>query len=445
MLLDGRRIAVIEDDAIMGESLVQCLGLEGASVQWWRDGSSALGALRSSSTDLVICDIRLPDISGEQLFNMVIRSPDAPPFLFMTAFADIDEAVRLMRSGAGDYITKPFEIEALIESSRGLMRPLANTSTMGVLGASPAMRQIETALRKVSDLPQPILLIGETGVGKEVCARFLHTNSNRAQAPMVAVNCAALPSELVESELFGHEKGAFTGASTLHRGYAERAENGILFLDEVTELPITLQSKLLRLLDQRTFSRVGGERDLSFNARIVCATNVDPLDAVKAGRFRLDLLHRINTLAIVIPPLRERPEDIEVYLDRFFMSARTQFGSRIKGIASDAIEAALEHDWPGNVRELKNRIERAIALADGDQVLARDLFPDIAITSEVGQTQRFPTLAAVRAAAERRQIERALAEAGNSPGEAARILGISRTTLWDKMRRMGIAGPHADR
>ncbi|MDX2205039.1 MAG: sigma-54 dependent transcriptional regulator [Hyphomicrobiaceae bacterium] len=444
MSLDGRAIALIEDDAVMGESLAQWLSLEGASVDWWKDGTSALEGLRSASPDLVVCDMRLPDISGEQIFNEVTRRPGAPPFLFMTAFADIDEAVRLMRSGAGDYITKPFEVESLMDRSRGLMRSRVATSSPGLLGASPAMRQIETALRKISNLPQPVLLLGETGVGKEVCARFLHSNSTRAKAPLVAVNCAALPPELMESELFGHEKGAFTGASALHRGYAERAEDGVLFLDEITELPIALQAKLLRLLEQRTYARVGGERDLSFKARIVCAANVDPLGAVKAGRFRLDLLHRINTLTIVIPPLRERRADIQLYLGHFFDSARAASGSSLKGIAPGAIEAVLEHDWPGNVRELKNRIERAVALAAGERILCSDLFPDLAVAGDAQHSERFLTLAAVRAAAERRQIERALSETAHSPGEAARLLGISRTTLWEKMRRLGIEGAGTD-
>ena len=444
MSLEGRVVGLVEDDAIMGESLVQWLSLEGAFVDWWKDGTSALNGLRATRPDLVVCDMRLPDFTGEELFDQVARLSGAPPFLFMTAFGDIDEAVRLMRAGAGDYITKPFEVESLLDRSKGLMRSRMNSSGVGILGASPAIRQIETALRKISNLPQPVLLLGETGVGKEVCARFLHGSSKRAKAPLIAVNCAALPPELMESELFGHEKGAFTGAHTLHRGYAERAEDGVLFLDEITELPMALQAKLLRLLEQRTFARVGGERDLSFEARIVCAANIDPPSAVKAGRFRLDLLHRINTLTLVIPPLRERREDIHVYLEHFFDTARAASASALKGIAPGAIDAVLEHDWPGNVRELRNRIERAVALAAGERILCSDLFPDLAVASETGQPERFLTLSAVRAAAERRQIERALTETANSPGEAARLLGISRTTLWDKMRRLGIEGAGAD-
>jgi DNA-binding NtrC family response regulator len=444
MSLDGRTIALIEDDAVMGESLVQWLSLEGASVEWWKDGVTALEGLRSAKPDLVVCDLRLPDVSGEHVFNEVARRPGAPPFLFMTAFADIDEAVRLMRSGAGDYITKPFEIESLMDRSRGLMRSRRTSLSTGKLGVSPAMRQIETALRKISNLPQPVMLLGETGVGKEVCARFLHASSSRAKSPLIAVNCAALPAELMASELFGHEKGAFTGAISLHRGYAERAEDGMLFLDEITELPVPLQAKLLRLLEQRTFARVGGEREFNFKARIVCAANVDPLGAVKAGRLRLDLLHRINALTLVIPPLRERRDDIEVYLDHFFANARETSGVTVKGIAPGAVEAALEHDWPGNVRELKNRVERAVALCAGDRILCSDLFPDLVVTDAAGQSERFLTLAAVRAAAERRQIERALTATAHSPGEAARLLGISRTTLWEKMRRLGIEGAAAE-
>jgi DNA-binding NtrC family response regulator len=444
MSLEGRVVGLVEDDAIMGESLVQWLSLEGAFVDWWKDGASALNGLRATRPDLVVCDMRLPDITGEELFEEVVRLPNAPPFLFMTAFGDIDEAVRLIRAGAGDYITKPFEVESLLDRSKGLMRSRVNSNEVGILGASPAMRQIETALRKIANLPQPVLLLGETGVGKEVCARFLHDISNRAKSPLITVNCAALPSDLMESELFGHEKGAFTGAHALHRGYAERAEDGVLFLDEITELPMALQAKLLRLLEQRTFTRVGGERDLNFKARIVCASNIDPLGAVKAGCFRLDLLHRINTLTMVIPPLRERPADIHVYMYHFFNAARVASKSTLTAMAPGAIDAMLEHDWPGNVRELKNRIERAVALAAGERVLCSDLFPDLAVANETGQPERFLTLSAVRVAAERRQIKRALAETAHSPSEAARLLGISRTTLWDKMRRLGIEGTDAN-
>lgn len=440
MSLDGRTIGLVEDDPIMGESLVQSLTLEGAAVEWWQSGAEAVRGLSATMPDLVVCDIRLPDVTGDHVFGELARTHAMPPFLFMTAFGDIDEAVRLMRAGAGDYVTKPFDLEAFLDRARSLLKPRNRDASSAVLGASLAMRQIESALRKISNLSPPVLLLGETGVGKEVCARFLHSNSNRAKAPIIAVNCAALPPHLIESELFGHEKGAFTGAQTLHRGYAERADDGVLFLDEITELPIALQPKLLRLLEQRTFTRVGGERDLCFKARIVCAANVDPVKAVKAGSFRSDLLHRINTLSIVIPPLRERPEDIELFLRTFFEVVRGGSPSSLKGIAPSAIEAALDHDWPGNVRELKNRVERAVALAAGDRLLCSDLFPDMTVRSDAGQPERFLTLAAARATAERRQIERALVETGNSPGEAARLLGVSRTTLWEKMRRLGIDG-----
>jgi DNA-binding NtrC family response regulator len=444
MSLEGRMIGLVEDDAIMGQSLVQWLSLEGALVDWWKDGASALRGLRATCPDLVVCDMRLPDTTGEELFDKVTRLPGAPPFLFMTAFGDIDEAVRLMRAGAADYVTKPFEIEVLVERSKGLMRPLDDVVHEPQLGISTPMRQIEAALRKIASFPQPVLLIGETGVGKEVCARFLHEHSNRARQPLVAVNCAALPTDLMESELFGHEKGAFTGANTLHRGYAERAGEGILFLDELAEMPLPLQAKLLRLVEERKFTRVGGEREQSFKARIVCACNLDPKSAVSAGRLRLDLFHRINALTISIPPLRERREDVRHLVERFFFAASAGMPVAPKGIAPGAIEVALEHDWPGNVRELKNRVERAVALATGERILCSDLFPDLAVRADTGEPERFLTLAAVRAAAERRQIERALVETSYSPGEAARLLGVSRSTLWEKMKRLGIDGLNDD-
>ncbi|MGM0562548.1 MAG: sigma-54-dependent transcriptional regulator, partial [Pseudomonadota bacterium] len=245
MSLENRRIAVVEDDPIMGESLLQRLSLEGGEVTWWRDGNQALEGFRQTRPEVVVCDIRLPDLSGEELFRRTAEHASLP-FLFITAYGDIDQAVRLMRAGAGDYLTKPFEMEALLVRLDDLLRP-AEPARGGSLGASPQMCEIENLLRRLADRPSPVLLTGETGVGKEICARFLHQASRNAGEPFIAVNCAAIPSELLESELFGHEKGAFTGASARHLGYAERAGSGTLFLDEIGELPFALQGKLLRL------------------------------------------------------------------------------------------------------------------------------------------------------------------------------------------------------
>jgi DNA-binding NtrC family response regulator len=431
-------VALVEDDPIMGESLHQCLELEGFRVEWWRTGRDALAGLTESTPDLVICDIRLPDISGADLFRKVATDPDAPPFLFMTAFGQIDQAVALMRAGAGDYLTKPFEVGDLLARARALAtrRPSGGG---GVLGVSRSMRDIEGLLLRIARHPSPVLFAGETGVGKEVCARLLHAESGCADEPFVAVNCAAIPDHLLESEVFGHERGAFTGATARHLGYAERARRGTLFLDEVAELPMPLQAKLLRLIEDRTFHRLGGETAIPFRARIVCATNRDLMAEVAAGQFRDDLLYRINVVTIDVPPLRKRREDVR-WLARFFFAEGAQSAhSPPRGISSLAEEAMLAHEWPGNVRELRNRLERAIALANGGWLMPGDLFPEGRRQPGASADIQPLSLAAAREAAEKREIERALRESSGQIGEAAKLLRISRTTLWDRMRRFGIA------
>jgi DNA-binding NtrC family response regulator len=433
MSLEGRTIALVEDDPIMGESLVDRLTLEGATVRWWRSCREALRALPMAAADLVVSDIRLPDGTGEEVFKGACAYPDVPPFLFVTAFGDIDQAVRLMREGAGDYLTKPFDMPAFLGRVEQLLRPLDRSATP-VLGVTAAMLDVERLLRRIGRLPSPVLLTGETGVGKEVCARFLHGLRLPDAGPFVAVNCAAIPKDLMESELFGHEKGAFTGAASRHLGYAERARNGVLFLDEIGDLDPTLQAKLLRLVEERAFHRVGGEAAVPLAARLVCATNADLPARVKAGTFREDLYYRINVLTVPIPPLRTRPDDVEWLAETFLEAFNRALDADVVGFGAQAVEELRGHPWPGNVRELRNRIERAVALASGRHLMPGDLFPERAGTrpDEVAKPM---SLEAARDEAERREIRRALAESGGVIATAAAALGISRTTMWEKMRR----------
>jgi DNA-binding NtrC family response regulator len=432
MLHESISIAVVEDDPIMGESLNQCLELEGYEVGWWRTGLEAVAGMQTLMPDLVICDIRLPDISGEEVFRRIAGDPEAPPFLFMTAFGQIDQAVALMRAGAGDYVTKPFEIDDLLARARALVMNRVPVTT-GVLGRSSSMREIEALIRRIARHPSPVLFTGETGVGKEVCARLLHAASDFADEPFMAVNCAAIPDNLLESEVFGHEKGAFTGANCKHLGYAERARRGALFLDEITELPITLQAKLLRLIEDRGFYRVGGEAHIPFLARIVCAANRELQAEVVAGRFREDLLYRINVVTIDVPPLRDRREDIPWLIARLFASL-TEGDTRLHGVSSLAEEVAVAHSWPGNIRELRNRLERAIALSTGPWLMPGDMFPERR-RQRGDDGEAIQRLSDARDAAEKREIERALRKTNGQIQEAAKLLGVSRTTLWARMRR----------
>jgi DNA-binding NtrC family response regulator len=436
MSLEGRLVVLVEDDPIMGESLCDRLALEGARVEWWQDCRTAARSLRAVSPDLVVCDMRLPDGTGEDLFRAASASPDTPPFLFVTGFGDIDQAVRLMRNGAGDYLTKPFEMAGFLRRAEQLLRPAGEPGS-SVLGASAEMMAVEKLLRRIGGLAAPVLLLGETGVGKEVCARYLH--GLKAPSPFVAVNCAAIPKELMESELFGHERGAFTGASARHLGYAERARGGTLFLDEIGELDLKLQAKLLRLLEDRSFQRVGGEAPIAFKARLVCATNADLQQRVADGRFREDLFYRVNVLAVHVPPLRSRPDDIELLARRFVDALAAEMGIDPPGLSGHAVEELVAHAWPGNVRELRNRIERAVALAPGPRLLPGDLFPERhAGIIGAGEEAKAAPLEVARTSAEKREIVRALRESGGAVMTAAQRLGISRTTMWEKMRRHGI-------
>ncbi|GGK29072.1 sigma-54-dependent transcriptional regulator [Salinarimonas ramus] len=455
-------ILVVEDDEILGASLEQRLALEGWHVRWAKTCAEALEAVGRQTPDAVMCDIRLPDGDGESLMRGVFARAGAVPTIFMTAYGGIDQAVRLVRMGARDYVAKPFEIDEVVDKlgaatagadageAAGAAREESDAGDpFASFGLSPATAATRRTLERVADVDLPVLLTGETGTGKEVAARFLHATSRRAAAPFLAVNCAALAPELVDSALFGHEKGAFTGASERRLGLAETAGEGTLFLDEIGELDASLQAKLLRLVQERELMRVGGTRPIPFTARLVCATHRDLEAEVARGGFREDLWYRINVLTVRIPPLRERPDEIAPLLARFAAEA----GPRLRGVriavATDAEAAARGYDWPGNVRELKNRVERAVALCEGAAIEAADLFPDArpgslaAASAPAAATAPAPaeglTLAEVREAAEKAHIEAVLRATGNGIQETAQRLGVSRTTLWEKMRRLGIS------
>jgi DNA-binding NtrC family response regulator len=441
MLHSQRLIGLVEDDQIMGESIVQRLALEGVTVKWWQRGRDAVREISENRFEAIVCDIRLPDIDGEDVFREAARSSSVPPFLFITGHADIDQAVRLMRAGAADYFTKPFEIDDFLVRLGELMGP-STTSGTHVLGLSPKMKELERLLTRVAKLNSTVLISGETGSGKEVAARYLHAVAGADDRPFMAVNCAAIPGDLLESELLGHEKGAFTGASQRHLGYAERAGEGVLFLDEIGELRSELQAKLLRLIEDKSFYRVGGERSVPFKGRLVVATNADLPKLVQAGRFREDLYYRINVVSVRIPPLRDRQQDIPWLMERFFAESAGRMETSLKGISSLAEEAALSYGWPGNIRELRNRMERAVALGLGQWVMPGDMFPEQ--SDETTSALQMGSLEDVRQSAEKRHILRALTVTSGEVGAASKLLGIGRTTLWEKMRRLGLNGADLD-
>ncbi|MBK1645811.1 hypothetical protein CKO25_14340 [Thiocapsa imhoffii] len=426
------RVCLIEDDPIMGEALVERLELEGFSVVWHRTGSAGMRALAAGAIDLAVIDVNLPDLSGADLFARLLdERVRIPPSLFMTGYGSIEDAVRLLKLGAADYLTKPLDPTALIER----LRALAGGKGAGTdaphdtpLGISPAMRHLAGELARMARHAQtPLLIGGESGVGKEVVARHLH-RLQCPDAPFIAVNCAALPETLIEAELFGHEKGAFTGADRRRAGVFEQAGEGILFLDEIGDMPLALQSRLLRVVQDRQLTRVGGSEPVETPTRLVCATHQDLTALVREGRFREDLYYRVRVLEIRIPPLRERPEDILWLAERFVADYGRRVPRERRVLTPEDRERLLHSKWPGNARELQHLLERACILGQGER-LALDGALDI--PKEQG-------LKAQAQASERAAIETALVEQDCNMTATAARLGISRKTLWQKMKRYGI-------
>jgi DNA-binding NtrC family response regulator len=432
-------IGIVEDDPIMGEALMQRLELEGYRGTWWQSGQEALTCLREVACQVLVCDIRLPDVDGEQLYRRALPDLGATPVIFITAFGDLEQAVRLLRAGADDYVTKPFEVETLLQKIATLCaREITAGSDVpgrAALGSSDAMRNVELELQRTKDAAVPVLLLGETGVGKEVAARQLHDASARRELPFIVVSCATIPFERAESELFGHERGAVIGSRRAHAGLVEQAGSGTLFLDEVSALPIALQGKLLRLLEDGTYRKLGSTREMVSGARIVSSSNADLPALVAEGRFRTDLYYRLNAIELRIPPLRDRLEDIIPLAEHFLAQFARRTSQRAPSLTSSARAALREHAWPGNIRELQNRLERALDRSSGvTQLPALALFPEDALLEHSGS--HIASLAEARERAERLQIEEAIRQTGGEIGKAAALLGISRTTLWEKMRRL---------
>ena len=439
------RLCLIEDDVIMGESLCDRFALEGLSFDWHRDGRSALRSIGRECYSAIISDVRLPDVDGEELVRTLLASGvRLPPFLFITAYGSVNRAVDALKLGATDYITKPFDIEELIEKTRHLIATQGVSSAKSgnepVLGESAVMRRIEELLPRVADRRETVLVTGESGVGKERVASQLHRQQpTLGKGPFVAVNCASVTESLLESELFGHERGAFTGAARFRRGVFEQAEGGTLFLDEIGDMSPSMQAKLLRAVQEKQITRVGGERSIAVDLRLICATNKDLRQLVQQGRFREDLYYRINVIHLHIPPLRERAEDI-LWLARGFLNHCAGSTGRPCRMSPQAESALLRHSWPGNVRELEHAVERACILARGPVIQPWDLFQDDASREAPVGAAPDATLGTYLRECERDFIVRVLEEHHWRVSETAEGLGISRKNLWEKMRKLGISG-----
>jgi DNA-binding NtrC family response regulator len=440
------RLCLIEDDEIMGESLVERFRIEGLPCRWFRDGESATRALRDHRFDLVVSDIHLGDMGGDEIFAWAQQTmPTPPPFVFITGYGAVEQAVELIKHGAKDYVTKPFDLDAFICKVTQWV-PSARDDCGCELGVSPAMMRIAASLPRIAQAAATVLIVGESGVGKERVAKALHgQRPGSAHRPFVAVNCGAIPESLLEAELFGYEKGAFTGATRTRPGVFEQANRGTLFLDEIGEMPLSMQVKLLRVLQERQVTRVGGEVQLPVDFMLVCATHRDLRKLVAEGGFREDLYYRINVLQIKVPPLRERPEDIPVLAERFLAEIAERSGEPMRRLHPATEDAMLAYPWPGNVRELQHAIERVAILDSSPLIHPASLFADGDLPShapppadDAGQS-----LNEYLRQCERRYIVNALTEQQWQIAQTAERLGISRKNLWEKMRKLEIEAPSA--
>lgn len=434
------RIGLIEDDPIIGGALCERLDFEGFACDWYRDGKAARRGLGQRRHSVVVSDINLPDISGEQLFCDLLDSGQSlAPFIFITGYGAIDQAVRLLKLGAHDYVTKPFNVGELIGKIRSLcerQQPVADAAAQ--LGISTSMRQIEGLLPRLAASRSAVLISGESGVGKEEVARALHRAGDPdGKTPFVAVNCGAIPENLIESELFGHEKGAFTGAARERRGVFEQADGGSLFLDEIGDMPPSMQVKLLRAIQERMVVRVGGATSHKVDIRLICATNHDLKAMVEQGRFREDLYYRIHVIHLHVPPLRERQEDI-LWLAARFLDERMNKGEVRRTLTPEAERALTDYPWPGNVRELQHCLERASVLSLTPSLSVEDLFGGSDALATANDALRQP-LSDHLQECERAYIRRALAECDGRIADTAALLGISRKNLWEKMRKLEMA------
>ena len=458
--LAGLRVLVIEDEETMRavlESRLAGWGLEVLAVPTLAAGEESLATFRPSA---VVSDVKLPDGSGVDLLDRLNAGEHDVPVIFVTAHATVELAVQAMRNGALHFLTKPLDYDRLrqsLEAARlGARRrqreasPTADTGGEGrlvdLVGVSKPMRDVFASLAEIAPTDVTVLLTGESGTGKELAARAIHTLSRRRGGDFVAVNSAAIPTELMESEIFGHEKGAFTGATGQRRGCFELAHGGTLLLDEIAEMPVGLQPKLLRVLEDRKVRRVGSTRELEVDVRVVAATNRPPREAIDKGLLREDLYYRLNVFEIRMPPLRERPEDIEPLVDHFVERFNKAHGTTVEGIDDAALDALRGRTWTGNVRELRNMLERAVVLAKDGRLGLDDLAPaqearppaaDGGDDAESGPTIAIPVGSTV-ADAEKELILRTLDETGNNKAQAARQLDIDVKTIRNKLKAWGI-------
>jgi two-component system response regulator AtoC len=473
MLPEKKQILVVDDETNLRRVLSAQLARDGYDVHEAGDGEEAIAFLKEHHIDLVITDLKMPKASGMDVLRAALRDDPSRPVVMLTAFATIENAVEALKTGAFDFITKPFDQNEVRQILKKALRTrdLANADAtrdvssgaardgkarFGIIGESPAILDVFSILERVADTPTTVLITGESGTGKELVARALHENSSRRDRPFIKVNCAAIPKDLMESELFGHEKGAFTSAVSGKPGRFELASGGTLFLDEIGEIPNEMQVKLLRVLQESEFERVGGIKTIHVDVRLIAATNRDLKKEIAASSFREDLFYRLNVVPIVLPALRERRSDIPPLVSYFIQKFNTRLKKSLEGVEADAMERLTGYGWPGNIRELENVIERAVLFADSNRIRLDDLAVELRdgpASVDTGRGTPLPPAVSeggtpadglkeqVKAAMsrlERDLILRALMQTQNNVTHAARLLKISRKGLQLKMKELNL-------
>ncbi len=448
------RILVVDDEESMCQLLEADLSLRGFEVSWRTRVDDVLNLLQEEDFDAVLTDLRMPGMRGDELCQRILTNRSDLPVIVMTAFGSMETAIAAIRAGAYDFVTKPIEMDALaIVLQRGvehrqlqekvkILRQAVQDANRfdEMIGASPSMRNLYGQLTRIAESDTSVLVCGESGTGKELVARSIHRHSTRCDGPLVAVNCAALPDTLLESELFGHTKGAFTGAQSSRKGLLVQAEKGTLLLDEIGEMPLAMQPKLLRALEENRVRPVGSDHEIPIDVRLLTATNRDLLSAVEEKRFREDLYYRINVIQIELPPLRARGTDVLLLANHFVNMLAAGSGREITGITEQAAERLLTYSWPGNVRELRNVIERAVALTRFDKIAVDDLPEKI---RNYKSTQVFvggsdPSELVPLEEIQRRYILHVIQSVNGNRTLAARVLGLDRKTLYRKLCHYGV-------
>jgi len=456
-----KQVLVADDEENLRRVLKAQLQHDGYEVHSVGDGAAVLDAMGEHHIDVLITDLRMPKLDGMQVLKAVSDRYPHVPVIMITAHGTVDTAVEALKLGAFDYVTKPFDRAELrrVVSKAAKTRELSQAHVSGdpsergryrIIGESEPMRAVYEVIEKVADTPSTVLITGESGTGKELIARALHENSARKHKPFVSVNCAAIPPDLLESELFGYEKGAFTGAVTSKPGRFELAHGGTLFLDEIAEIPVSMQVKLLRALQEQQFERVGGIKTISVNVRLIAATNRDLKASIAEGGFREDLYYRLNVVHVHLPPLRERPSDIPLLVDHFIEKFNAKLDRSVTGFDPDALQQLLGYTWPGNIRELENIVERCMIFAADGDVGAQHLPAEIrdvdgpshgvvaGIDVTPGETGLKEAVREATLKLERAFIVRALEQTGGNVTHTARLLKISRKSLQNKMKELGL-------